>query len=71
LFRDWYRSFVTYTQENIYETGTLVLELPFSNGYEGYLEAAVRVGSVPLPPSLWLFGSGLLGLVGISRKKVA
>lgn len=24
---------------------------------------------VPIPPALWLFGSGLLGLVGISRRK--
>jgi hypothetical protein len=26
---------------------------------------------VPLPPALWLFGSGLLGLVGIARRKAA
>jgi hypothetical protein len=25
--------------------------------------------AVPLPPAVWLFGSGLLGLVGISRRK--
>jgi hypothetical protein len=24
---------------------------------------------VPLPPAVWLFGSGLLGLIGISRRK--
>ena len=24
---------------------------------------------VPVPPALWLFGSGLLGLVGVARKK--
>ena len=33
----------------------------------GYLIPAV----VPLPPALWLFGSGLLGLIGIARRKVA
>ncbi|RRQ22249.1 ice-binding family protein [Thiohalobacter thiocyanaticus] len=26
--------------------------------------------AVPLPPALWLFGSGLLGMVGISRRKI-
>lgn len=28
-----------------------------------------QIRAIPLPPALWLFGSGLLGLVGISRKK--
>ena len=27
------------------------------------------VTAVPVPPALWLFGSGLLGLVGIARRK--
>jgi hypothetical protein len=26
---------------------------------------------VPIPSAVWLFGSGLLGLVGISRRKKA
>jgi hypothetical protein len=26
---------------------------------------------VPIPPAVWLFGSGLLGLIGIARKKKA
>lgn len=26
-------------------------------------------GTVPVPAALWLFGSGLLGLIGISRRK--
>ncbi len=29
------------------------------------------VGSVPIPPAIWLFGSGLLGLVGVARSKKA
>ena len=28
-----------------------------------------EVTAVPVPPALWLFGSGLLGLIGISRRK--
>jgi hypothetical protein len=27
------------------------------------------VSAVPVPAAVWLFGSGLLGLVGISRRK--
>ena len=33
---------------------------------------AVRTGdisSVPVPPTVWLFGSGLLGLIGVARRK--
>ena len=29
------------------------------------------VGIIPVPAALWLFGSGLLGLVGIARRKKA
>lgn len=31
----------------------------------------VTLNSVPVPASVWLFGSGLLGLVGIARRKKA
>jgi hypothetical protein len=31
----------------------------------------LRTSEVPIPQALWLFGSGLLGLVEIARKKVA
>lgn len=31
----------------------------------------IGVSSVPIPPSAWLLGSGLLGLVGVARKKSA
>lgn len=31
---------------------------------------AVRDGDViPIPPAIWLFGSGLLGLIGVARRK--
>jgi len=26
---------------------------------------------IPIPPALWLFGTGMLGLIGIARKKAA
>lgn len=31
----------------------------------------ISVSSVPLPPAIWLFGTGLLGLIGIARRKKA
>ncbi len=31
--------------------------------------ALVRVSSVPLPAAAWLFGSGLLGLIGVAKRK--
>ena len=36
-------------------------------------QGAMRINStvVPLPPAFWLFGSALLGLVGIGRRKAA
>jgi len=49
---------------------------PVVNGngcYDYYVEAFVIVADippeVPVPAALWLFGSGLLGLAGIARKK--
>ena len=45
------------------------------NGYEGAYDPAtqlVRVTSVsvvPVPAAVWLFGSGLLGLIGIAKRK--
>jgi hypothetical protein len=36
-----------------------------------YGSALIRVSSVPIPATAWLFGSGLLGLVGVARRKKA
>ena len=35
------------------------------------LTLTVRGAVVPIPPAVWLFGSGLLGLIGIARRKAA
>jgi hypothetical protein len=32
-------------------------------------EIQISASAVPIPPALWLFGSGLLGLIGMARKK--
>jgi choice-of-anchor C domain-containing protein len=31
----------------------------------------VSVNPVPVPPAVWLFGSGVLGMIGIARRKKA
>ena len=30
----------------------------------------VRVDAIPVPAAVWLFGSGLLGLIGVARRRV-
>lgn len=34
-----------------------------------YVGATVTVGAVPVPSAVWLFGSGLIGIVGIARRR--
>lgn len=38
-----------------------------SGGLRGL--ALVKVSAVPVPAAVWLFGSGLLGLIGVARRK--
>ena len=41
-----------------------------SNSYTGtYLVDDSGVSAVPVPAAAWLFGSGLLGLIGVARRK--
>ena len=37
--------------------------------YGGNLAVSTSVGAVPVPGAVWLFGSALAGLVGLTRKK--
>ncbi|MCP4503572.1 MAG: VPLPA-CTERM sorting domain-containing protein, partial [Deltaproteobacteria bacterium] len=32
-------------------------------------EFAVSLSAVPAPAAIWLFGSGLIGLIGVARRK--
>jgi len=54
----------------------------FNNGDQGVTDKSNQfvhvwavhsgdVGAVPVPAAVWLFGSGLLGLIGIARRKKA
>jgi len=51
-----------------YDAVTGVLQDSFGFAYNGGGLVFVP-SSVPIPPALWLFGSGLLGLVGLARRK--
>ena len=41
-----------------------------AGNYSPYLEIS-SVSAVPVPAAVWLFGSGLLGLVGVARRRTA
>jgi hypothetical protein len=51
------------TKIQVYSLGKLTLNA------DGSLTSAVS--SIPIPAALWLFGSGLLGLAGVGRRKAA
>ena len=59
------------------ETSLMMFEssmFPFADEFGGvvdvtYESAVINVSAVPLPAAAWLFGSGLLALVGFIRKK--
>jgi hypothetical protein len=63
---------------NVVETGTItttdteiayVLASTTSESNATYLDNLV-VSTIPVPPALYLFGSGLIGLIGLTRKKM-
>ena len=42
-----------------------------SSSYYGWALQSGDVSAVPVPTTAWLFGSGLLGLIGVARRKSA
>lgn len=61
---------LTATVENLLSVNTLNL------GEDAFLEKkfggiGIVVNAVPVPAAIWLFGSGLIGLVGLARRKKA
>ena len=41
----------------------------FVYGLDTFMPITISTSAVPVPAAVWLFGSGLLGLVGIARRK--
>ena len=54
---DYVNLFGSYTDRNFKDQALPVTEL-------------VAVQAVPVPPAVWLFGSGLIGLVSVARRRV-
>ena len=50
--------------------GTTMAAGPFAGSPVGFAGQA-QVSAVPVPAAVWLFGSGLMGLVGVARRRKA
>ena len=51
--------------------GTFRMDLLLLVGGSDITVSSATVSAIPIPASVWLFGSGMLGLVGIARRKKA
>jgi hypothetical protein len=51
--------------------GTAMITSPFPGQTPAFSGEMVPVSAVPIPAAVWLFGSGLLGLVGVARRRKA
>jgi hypothetical protein len=58
------------TQSSLIDLNTSFYEC-CGNGFKDQAFSSGSVSPVPIPASVWLFGSGLLGLIGIARRKKA
>jgi hypothetical protein len=53
-------------------SGSFSIDLAFGvNNIEGFIDASGGADAVPVPAAVWLFGSGLLGLIGVARRRKA
>jgi hypothetical protein len=60
----------TFTSDSI----IVITESYLVNDIEGNIFTAsfdIQSSVVPVPPAVWLFGSGLIGLIGVARRKKA
>ncbi len=56
---------------NTYAGGAAYLaDAPCCDGFQPESDLWFRTGVVPVPAAVWLFGSGLIGIVALARRKV-
>jgi hypothetical protein len=53
----------------VYDDGSLGVSDPNLRFRYGWAVRDGDVGPVPIPAAVWLFGSGLLGLIAVARRK--
>ncbi len=41
----------------------------YTHSQDGVTFSNLTITTVPIAPAVWLFGSGLIGLIGIARRK--
>jgi hypothetical protein len=61
----------TFTGNLAYDLMTVKVDFSLSADSSVGLSGFVQQVAVPVPAAVWLFGSGLIGLVGIARRKAA
>ena len=61
----------TYIENGYGLLKTVVGSIDTDTEFLGAGHALVRVNAVPVPAAVWLFGSGLIGLIGFTRRKKA
>lgn len=81
MFANWNSSFdyigeyniggiATVTSLDAYSYELVWSSIQATGPYQGMtVDMTMQVSSVPVPAAVWLFGSGLMGLVGFSRRK--
>jgi len=50
-------------------TGNMCMTGHFAGGTMGGVPLSLNISAVPVPAAVWLFGSGLVGLIGIARRR--
>jgi hypothetical protein len=49
--------------------GIPMMETPFATFNAGFNATLAPTPKVPIPAAAWLFGTGLLGMIGVARRK--